>query len=417
MQSTSEAVEPVLGGPFAAVDAGGRHACAIRTDGSAVCWGVASDGQLGNGMVAAWAPQQVILPGSVVDVFTGRAHACAIAGGATRQLYCWGDNESRQLGFGSTGEPIVATPTAVPGRAGTASGAAGSRHTCVVSSSSVWCWGDNGSGQLGDGTTTSRATPAEIPALMGRATNSGADFTCAMSTTNTTTSCWGNNRTGQMGDGGGLDARSPRIVANGLSLMRLAAGDLHVCELRGTTAVPTCWGENTDGQLGNGRTQPIEQLQSVVTTTSGTFASIVAGSAHTCGSSTAGLGYCWGLNYDGQVGDGTRQSRSEPVLVAVPGSNHDFGLGTTHTCVATSAGNYCWGANRHGELGDGTALRRSSPTPVQTLPVSGVMAAGDGFTCALTQGNQVFCWGDNSRGQLGQGSASRSLAPDAVSFP
>ena len=193
--------------PAVRVAAGGAFACALDSAGDVYCWGNNLFGSLGNGGGSdSNVPVQVALGGADVQtIAVGSLHACALTSG--NQVRCWGLNESGQLGDGSTvNSPL---PTTVSGMSGTLTKlAAGGEHSCALNSAGeVHCWGGNAHGQLGDGSTSSRSSPAQVFGLgTVTAISAGAGHTCALLDSGRV-SCWGDNRRGQLGDGR-LDSRS-----------------------------------------------------------------------------------------------------------------------------------------------------------------------------------------------------------------
>jgi alpha-tubulin suppressor-like RCC1 family protein len=249
--------------------------------------------------------------------------------------------------------------------------AGGQEHTCAVTSTGgVKCWGDNFSGQLGDGTTTDRRTPVDVSGL------------------------------------------SSSVVA-------VAVGAGHSCALTGAGGVK-CWGENNQGQLGDGTTTDRHVPANVLGLPSG-VKSIAAAGVHTCALMSGGALKCWGANDYGELGDGTTTQRNGPVEVSglesgvaavAAGGDQD---GNDHTCALTNTGVKCWGLNSDGELGDGTTTNRHIPGAVSGL-ASGVIAVavGGGQSCALTSLGRIKCWGWNYFGQLGDGTTVISLTPVGV---
>ncbi len=194
-----------------AITAGSDHTCALDVTGQAWCWGLGDSGQLGGGAATDQpAPVTAPLPGglTVAALSAGGAHTCAVddAGG----VWCWGADDRGQLGLGATG-PAVAAPASVAGITGAAIGvSAGGAHSCVdLADGSVWCWGANDSGQLGDGTTVDRPTPARVAGVTGTVA-AGALHTCASASGHAT--CWGADTSGQLGDGATLTISAPELA-------------------------------------------------------------------------------------------------------------------------------------------------------------------------------------------------------------
>jgi alpha-tubulin suppressor-like RCC1 family protein len=194
-----------------AISAGSAHTCAIDVTGQAWCWGRGGSGQLGDGAtIDEPAPVPVALPGglTVAALSAGGAHSCAVD--AAGSVWCWGADDRGQLGLGATGAP-VATPASVAGLGGAARGvSAGGAHSCAdLADGSVWCWGANDSGQLGDGTTVDRPTPARVAGATGTV-SAGALHTCASAAGHT--SCWGADTSGQLGVGAMLTVSAPELA-------------------------------------------------------------------------------------------------------------------------------------------------------------------------------------------------------------
>jgi len=406
-----------LPGPVQAVAAGQSYACALTTSGGVVCWGRNAFGELGDGTTTnRLTPVGVSgLSSGVLAVAVRNFHSCAVTN--TGAAMCWGRNDSGQLGNGTTTERH--TPTPVTGlSSGVVAIAAGSSHTCALTTGgAALCWGNNGTGQLGDGTTTNRLTPIPVSGLSGGVEKlaTGGGHTCAVMTGGAVL-CWGYNVSGQLGDGTTTDRLTPTPVS-GLSagVGTVAVGDSFSCAVM-TGGAALCWGDNYFGQLGDGTTSdrptpiPVGGLP-------GGVSSITAGQMHTCAVTTGGDVTCWGGNWTGQLGDGTTAIRptATPVTSLASGVA-SIAVGRT-VCATTSGGAaMCWGANRYGQLGDGTTTIRLVPTPVSGLG-SGVeaIATGSQHVCAVTTGGAALCWGWNAYGQLGDGTTTDRWTPTPVS--
>jgi alpha-tubulin suppressor-like RCC1 family protein len=327
----------------------------------------------------------------------GGSFVCAIPGGS---LTCRGaDDRGQRAGGSSTRFAAVA---------------AGVSHACGLTlTGEASCWGGNESGQLGDGSRTDRAVPVSVRTdLLFSQLVAGASHTCGLSSGGRVL-CWGSNLNGQLGDGSRDDRSAPGVVAVSERFVSLAAGWNHTCGLIASGAA-YCWGLNDHGQLGDG--SELDRL--VPIHVAGTFESLVAGSAHTCGI-RAGKVFCWGSNAFGQLGDGSTLDRSSPVEAqGLPGTPSQLAAGAVSTCALLTDGTaYCWGQNLHGQLGDGSTTNRATASPVAGgLNFSSVFAGG-ALTCAFTGEGGQYCWGLNQSGQLGDGTRDSRSVPTRVRSP
>lgn len=316
-------------------------------------------------------------------------------------------------------------------------------HTCgVTTTGAVKCIGKNESGQLGDGTTTTRSTATSVVGLESgvAAVSGGGEYSCAL-LASSRAKCWGANNVGQLGNSALISSATPVDVRTSASdgtplsgVTILSAGFEHACARTGTGNL-RCWGSNAYGQAGNNtfgnpNTAPVavHTSSSDATPLSGVTA-VVAGGFHTCALMQSGGVKCWGDNDYGQLGNGTTEDQSAPVDVRASASNASpltgvvaLSAGYISSCALLASGGVkCWGDNGFGQLGNGTTVNQSSPVDVRTSatnarPLSGVAAIslGHGHVCALTTAGGVRCWGDNQAGQLGDGSTKLSGAPVVV---
>jgi alpha-tubulin suppressor-like RCC1 family protein len=302
---------------FRLLSAGVFHTCGVTTDYRAYCWGHSAYGEVGQQPYAsdALSPAPVAGGRKFRQMDAGLWHTCGVTYPDNR-AYCWGYNFYGQLGDGTS--TTRQTPVAVLGGLQFRQVHVGDYHTCgVTPDDRAFCWGWNRYGQLGDSSTVNRRSKPFRVAGAHQFTqlDAGHLHTCAVTTDNRAY-CWGNGREGEIGNGKQYLSFWPRRVAGGISFGRVSTGMFHSCGETLQNRV-YCWGSNTDGQLGDG-TIETERLTPVPVAGGLTFAQVSAGDFHTCGKTVAGVGYCWGMNFSGQIGDGTTTGRVIPTAVAGP---------------------------------------------------------------------------------------------------
>ena len=366
------------------------------------------------GLTGATSGGFIMLPaiGMFTQVSEGDDQTCGLkTGGAA---YCWGANGYGQIGNGTTNTVPYSVPVAVSGGLTFAAVSPSASSTCgLTTSGAVVCWGFNAYGQLGNGTMTNSSIPIVVSGGGSFASvSAGADITCGV-TTSGAAYCWGYNAYGQLGDGTTTRRLTPVAVLGGLTFASVSAGlSFSTCGVT-TAGAAYCWGDNSYGELGNGTTT----LSASPVAVSGglTFAAVSAGFAYACGVTTAGGGVCWGRNDYGQLGNGTTTNSSTPVAVSGGLTFATVSAGLRFTCGVTTAGAaYCWGLSAYGELGNGTTGISSTPVAVSGgLTFTGV-SAGQDATCGVTTGGIAYCWGYNSQGQLGNNTRTNNSIPVAV---
>ena len=359
---------------FVDVRANGSFTCGVTTAALVFCWGGNFQGELGDPeRPSGHHPRMVVGLTRVRSVATGRSHACSLDDDGTAM--CWGSAQSGQLGadlFGGAHRPSRVA-SEIPFR----DVSAGNAHTCgITPADTPYCWGSGGSGQLG----------AEGVSL------------CTF------------------GKGAGLPCSRIPIAVSGLDELRvISAGGTHTCGLD-LPGAATCWGANSAGQLGLGTV-----LDSVGSPTNVDtqlrFERISSGGSHTCGLTGAGEIYCWGNNLNGQLGDGSQGNRTLPVVVGSAERFTTVDAGLEHTCALTETGiAYCWGANWSGHLGDGSGDQSPKlvPTLVAVVPALQSISAGATHSCGLGVDGVAHCWGNNLDGQLGAEAGDPSWLPIRV---
>ncbi len=404
---------PVAGiPPAAAVALSLSFGCALTQAGGVWCWGAGGIGPLGT---TSTSPAPVPVPGltsGVVSLAAGERHMCLLTqlGG----VECWGQNDSGQLGDGTTSSS--STPHQVNWLpTGVVSLASGATHTCAVTADGgVRCWGSGYRGELGDGTTSSSGHPVPVAGLpaRARAVTAAGEHTCALLEAGRVW-CWGENPEGQLGSGSITTKELAPVAVAGLdgAATRLGTGPQHSCATLESGALQ-CWGQNAEGELGNGETRIVRSPVQVTGITSGATA---VASGNTSCAIVDGTLRCWGLGAHGAVGTqyiDNYDYQSTPIPAgAAPGTVTSVDT-DRQACEVAAGAVLCWGDNTTGELGNGTTV--PSTTPIAVPGLSSGMAAvatGVGFSCALSAAGAVSCWG---AGALGNGTVTRSLVPVPV---
>ena len=436
-----------------AIQVGTSHTCVIADDNNAYCWGLNTNGQLGNNSTTeSHVPVAVYTAGvlsgkTILSLSAGNIHNCVIA--SDNNAYCWGNGGNGRLGNNSGAQsqvPVAVNTAGVLSGKTIASIAAGGSHTCAIASDNLlYCWGYNANGYLGNNSTTQSQVPVAVDtsgALNGKTIASVASKfyeTCALSSDNQVY-CWGNNGSAQIGVGDvAATYLTPQRVVNylpgrkigveGKTPLAVSAGYFHTCTIASDNQA-YCWGYDSDGQLGGGAITSSIGPQVVPVDTSGvlsgkTILSISSGYYHTCAIASDNQAYCWGSGGSGKLGNNSGVDSSVPVAVDTTGvlagkTILSISAAPDHTCaIASDDQAYCWGSGTYGQLGNNTPSDSLVPVAVNT---SGVLAgktivsisAGWNYTCAIASDNNAYCWGLNTSGQLGNNSTSQSNVPVAV---
>ena len=437
---------------ISSIEAGTAFSIALKSDGTVWTWGNNTLYQLGNNDINGtnqFVPVQVkdstgsAYLGSIVAVMAGNNHSIAIKSDGT--LWSWGLNTAGQLGDNDTGMNKM-IPVQVRDMAGTgfmngviSTMAGASSSFAIKSDGTVWAWGNNSNGQLGDSTITTRALPINVKDAIGNGFLSGIT---AISThgqynpyyghslalkSNGTVWAWGYNANGQLGDNTTTQRNIPVQVKDAAgtgyldNIIAIATGGNYSLALKNNGTV-WAWGDNANGRLGDNTTTqrnlPVQVLGGLSDVTS-----IVAGDSHSLALKSNGTVYAWGNNPDGQVGDGTTgNSRLVPVQVLGSLSNvTSIAAGYTFSLALLSDGTVkAWGFGGYGQLGDGTGAARSTPISVKdaagTGTLSGIVsiAGGGSHTVAVKNDGTVWAWGQGQFGQIGNSLTSGSALPVQV---
>ena len=309
-----------------------------------------------------------------------------VAAKADGTVWAWGYNASGQLGDGTTIERHA--PVQVSGLSGVAAVACGLANSLAVKSDgTVWAWGNNYYGQLGDGTTTERHAPVQVSGLLGVAAVAGGDQHSLAVKFDGTVWAWGYNYCGQLGDGTTTQRNAPVQVPGLSDVVAVACGSSHSLAVKSDGTV-WAWGYNEFGQAGGGTSGSWEEYQLSPVQVSGLSdaVAVAGGDWHSLAVKSDGTVWAWGDNGDGQLGDGTWMMSTTPVQVSGLSGAVAVGSGYYHSLALKSDGTaWAWGYNSSGQLGDGTWTSRGAP--VQVSGVSGVAAVAGGRSFNLFLGD------------------------------
>ena len=334
----------------------------------------------------------------------------------TPMLMGWGSNDSGRLGDNTTTAKSSPIQTIAYG-ANWKQISSGDGHTAAVKTDgTLWCWGYNYHGQLGDNTTTSRSSPVQTVTFgtNWKQVACGQNHTAAVKTDGTLWS-WGDNGLGQLGNNTTTKRSSPvQTVAFGTNWKLVACGTNHVAAIK-TDGTLWSWGRNLLGNLGdnttNSRSSPVQTV-----TFATNWKQVSCNASNTTAIKNDGTLWSWGDNGSGQLGDNTTTKRSSPVQTVAFGTSwKQVSFGTAFNCAIKNDGTlWIWGGNSYGNIGDNTVTSRSSP--VQTISFGTnwkqVASGGSGFvTAAVKTDGTLWCWGYNAKGQIGDNTITTRSSP------
>ena len=347
---------------------GFQHSCVVGTDGLGRCWGDPFRGKTGNGGInpAIGKISEVVKVSDFAGITAGYAHTCGWT--TDHNAWCWGDTSMGELGIGTTGYGTNAAPLLVVGAPDTRRMVAQSRMTCAI----------DGKGAL---------------------------------------RCWGQNQWKAIQKDGGSSVSSPVLLSAFGAVTDVAPGQRHVCALstKGTVA---CAGDNTSGQLG--LAQGLKSLPDAPVTIPGLsgVTAVTSGDFHTCAIIAGGKMVCWGEGSDGQLGNGTKSGSYGPSPVFGLDKVVDVCGGAKHTCAVREDGTaWCWGDNVYGQLGQGHQFAAVAPAKAKSLSDVIRVDCGVYHSCFLLKTGEVRCAGYNSYGQIGLGYSGYSAIPTPTAIP
>jgi len=427
------------------VSTGELHSIALASDGSIYTWGDNTYGQLGSFIrdSSRNTPSKVFSFTTYKAVAAGASHCLALSSDGT--VSSWGNNTSGQLGTGvnysSTNYDMdIDTSGVLSGKTIIAIAAGHSHSLAVASDGTVYSWGNNFSGQLGNGNYNNSNVPVAVSTtgvLAGKkiiAVAAGYSHSLALASDGTIYA-WGGNSSGQLGNGNNISSNLPVAVYTtgaiaGKAVTTIASGFLHNLALTSDGSTYS-WGANISGQLGNGSNNSTNVPVEVNTTDvllGKKIITINAGAYHSFVVASDGITYSWGLNSFGQLGNGNNTSTNIPVTVRFNAANVLIGKNISAVyagslfSIALGADNtfYSWGDNSAGQLGNGNKISSNTPVVASNLSVLSnkvisAVATGGYHCLVLTSDGTVYAWGDNSAGQLGNGNNISSDIPVTVS--
>ena len=293
--------------------------------------------------------------------------------------------------------------------------AAGSQYTVILKGDgTLWAWGYNQDGELGDGTVVNRHSPVQI----GTDTNwrqiavsGGGDHTVALKNDGTLWA-WGYNNEGQLGDGTFVDRRSPVQIGTDTDWTQISAGAYHTVALKNDGTL-WAWGYNNEGQLGDGTF--VDRRSPVQIGTDTDWTQISTDGHHTVAMKSNATLWAWGRNDYGQLGDGTFVDRRSPVQIGTDTDWTQISAGGFHTMALKNDGTlWAWGKNDEGELGDGTMVDRRSPVQIGNNSDWAQISAGGFYTTAVKNDGTLWAWGYNNEGELGDGTFVDRHSPGQI---
>jgi alpha-tubulin suppressor-like RCC1 family protein len=343
---------------------------------------------------------------------TSISSSCALL--SSGSIDCWGSNHSGELGNGMTAEYVdVAVPVSNIENAMDVDDSTGAVVCATLADGHIDCWGNNDFGGLGNGTTDSSFTPVQVSGITNAiAVSAGVEFACAL-LSNGKVDCWGDNDSGQLGNGTYENSSTPLPVSGITTAIGISTGSNHACALL-TGGGIDCWGSGDSGDLGNSSEEgsatpvPVSGITNAIEVSAG-------GAGLTCAVLSDGAIDCWGNNYNGELGNGTIKDSSVPMPVSGVTSAIEVSAGWGHACAVLSSGDVdCWGSNEEGDLGNGATEDSTVPVSVSSITTAETVVAAGSSTCALLANGHVECWGGNEEGGLGDGTTENSFNPVPV---
>ena len=367
-----------------------------------------------NSTAGVHAPQPRTGEVNLVMISGGWYHNIALAKDGT--VWFWGTNYTGELA-GEAAKENKPTFTQVPGLTSVKSIDVGCYHNLALrKDGTVWAWGNNDSGQIGDGTTDNRLTPVRVAKLSNvEAIAAGYSHSVALKKDGTVWT-WGMNCDSQLGVETSEDKSVLPVQVPGLNnVVAIAAGEGHTLVLKKDGSLWS-WGSNSNGQLGSG-SKVAKSVTPVQVSGLTTITAIASGGFHNLALRRDGTVWAWGSNCDGQLGNGTNKDSSLPVQINGFSGAAVVVAGEGHSVILKQDGSvWVFGLNIDGQLGDGSTDDRFTPVQVPGLTDVFAVTGGYSHTVVLRQDGTIYVWGNNRYGQLGIGAVACSYNPVKVNF-
>ena len=398
----------------------GAHTMVIKNDGTLWAWGWNNSGQVGVSPHGdpVLSPVRIGTSSDWETVFIGESSTSTIALRNDGTLWAWGSGMYGVLGNGSGSAYAYPSPFQIGFANNWESVSTISGSTLAIKKDgTLWAWGENSYGQLGDGSTTQRVSPVQIgtdsdwaSVEISHTEYSGySTFTLAIKKDGTLWA-WGRNNYGQLGDGSTTDRHSPVQIgsAGNWASVSINCGSTMAIKKDGTL---WAWGANSYGQLGDGST--IDKHSPIQIGSAGNWASVSINTGSTMAIKKDGTLWAWGLNNSGQVGDGSTTDRHSPVQIGFASNWASVSINTGSTMAIKKDGTlWGWGANSYGQVGDGSTTNRHSQVQIGTASNWSSISIFKNFSIFGTRKDgTLWAWGNNSYGQLGNGTRTSISTP------
>ena len=411
------------------VSVDGNTKTAIMGNGDLYCWGYNGEGQVGNGTTDNQLTPVKVLSDVKLVSFSGSIYPIVSAITENGDLYCWGHNKYGQVGNGTTDNQLTPVKVLSDVKSVSFSDSGCSAVSAITKNGDLYCWGYNGEGQVGNGTTDNQLTPVKVLSDVKSVSHSSyysdsMNYYSAVSaiTKNGDLYCWGYNGEGQVGNGTTDNQLTPVKVLSDVKLVSFSGSIYPIVSAITENGDLYCWGHNKYGQVGNGsienQTTPIKVLSDVKSVS-------YSGYNYSAVSAITKNGdlYCWGYNGEGQVGNGSTKTQTTPVKVlsnvrSVSYSDYNY---LAVSAITENGDLYCWGHNIYGQVGNGNTENQTTPikvlSDVKSVSYFYYLSAyyhSYPVVSAITENGDLYCWGDNRYGQVGNGSIENQTTPVKV---